>query len=368
MSDFDDALRDLYGDKEEMAKAFKDVVTLDTLLEINRKSKPLAFSKSSPRRYATPHGYLNPIYLASQMALHVSTPPSNDISTAVKAVSWKLIEYNVPVFFVGHDFASATVATEPPKDWLLSHLKWPLPAMAFFLPLDFMKAYTGQNIPFISTCFLPKGRHTAPTVDDGFCGGCIENNADRMLISWPVILNNLPIDYSSSYPTSHPFDKVMNVEDIVTDYRTEQNSFSGQSPTFMSVIDEMTDLPPEVDRQINSRINSLTIKLILSMTYASHYIEHGSCQRKAKIRRGHERSELWSPNMLGFKYRAKREPSTSAGSTGIVVDWHWRRGHIRDTPFGPLDQRPSDKPELWHRPRWIEPVLVNAKQINETQT
>lgn len=331
---------------------------LDEILKIHQDNRPKTLERCYPRRYVPAHGYLNPIYLGSQMACHMMTDPKNHIGAAVKAITWRLIEHQVPTYFVEKGFIAAVAATEPPGDWTLSQLRWPLEAMAFILPLEFIHGYAGRLIPFLSMCRLPKGEYKSPVPAEPanlIRPSTVINTAERMMISWPVIINGLPIDYSSSYPLTHRFDQVMtiSIDDVFVD---DVESNVTDKVTF-NVIQQLTAISVEEDKKINEKMNALAIKLILAMAARPEFVEKGQCLRKAKAKHGRMRDELWSPNIIGRKYRVKRGDSEASG---ISHRMHWRRGHFRDTPFGPLESRPADKPESWHRLVWIEPVLVNA--------
>jgi hypothetical protein len=72
--------------------------------------------------------------------------------------------------------------------------------------------------------------------------------------------------------------------------------------------------------------------------------------------------EFWSPNVIGLKYKLKREVARVVGGRFVVPErehgthasprMHWRRGHFRNQPVG--------KGRKERKVIWLEPVLVGA--------
>lgn len=100
-----------------------------------------------------------------------------------------------------------------------------------------------------------------------------------------------------------------------------------------------------------SEFENLAPKFVFNLLYAMaarpEYIETGKrigTHRKNK-------SEIWTPNIIGRKYAVKRSGESSGDHASPRM--HWRRGHFRHQPYGPnLTET---------KVIWIEPMLVNAK-------
>jgi hypothetical protein len=81
-------------------------------------------------------------------------------------------------------------------------------------------------------------------------------------------------------------------------------------------------------------------------------VEHGQCVRPQRIKRGRVKCrELWSPNLIGWRYQIT---TGSPAGTHANPRMHWRRGHIRNQPFG--------TGRTQRRLVWIEPMLIGAKE------
>ena len=116
--------------------------------------QPLAYKAVYPKRILTPTGFMSPEYYAltlwSQILVGFDTE-LNMLPHLTGLVSGLMqLEYRVPTYFVRSEFAQAVAQTEPPADFKLSEIRWPLPAMLFVLPTDFVLKTFGHLCPFIS--------------------------------------------------------------------------------------------------------------------------------------------------------------------------------------------------------------------------
>jgi hypothetical protein len=99
------------------------------------------------------------------------------------------------------------------------------------------------------------------------------------------------------------------------------------------------------DLSLLSIASTLLCNLLLVMDARKELLTPGRWNGK-KTSRG---LEFWTPNMLGKDYVLRRP---SAPGNGPSPRMHWRRGHVRQQPYG--------EGHSLRRPLWIEPTLVAA--------
>jgi len=230
---------------------------------------------------------------------------------------------------------------------LISDLKWPFEAMLFVLPEDFMKEYVGFRVPFIQVAKIRQGTHIGPQYSLGMePSPDIDNDHDKIGVAWNVVIKNLPVDYSSSYNLSASVSKMIHPTSFCNvgfEILRDRDSKS---------LAAYTHLSDEVEIGINARINSLVIKLMMVMTARAELIETGQVVRKArKVGTAREKPEIWSPNVIGWKYRSPVR-GEKGESTGVKLRMHRRRGYTRLQHYGPQNSKTKLK--------WIEPYWVNV--------
>ena len=130
---------------------------------------------------------------------------------------------------------------------------------------------------------------------------------------------------------------------------------AGFAESFMRRIEGLDRIEPHLspdkaDLQFLNWIADLSLKLVLVMGSAPHLLEEAKLERPERMKHGHCRPELWSPNILGKHYTIKKEYQGGTHASPII---HLRGGFTRMQPYGPRDN-PT------HRPKWIEPTLVGA--------
>lgn len=324
---------------------------LEMVFEIASEVTPEVLKVAMPRRYAVPTGFLNPRFNSALlcsffMENHVQGSATDMTVVLDRAIAYRLFDHLVPTYFVAEPFLRAVLATEPPKDFKLTELFWPMEAMVLVLPLNFMREYVGHDIPFLLVSKLEQGevRCKALPVVEG-----VEVPVPKIAFSWQVFQNGSHFDYAGSFPLTYDIASIVGT-DIFTDYTLDYKKelFDRIAP------EREPGLTREQDMELANKMYSLGVKLMLAMTARPQMIETGTCVRPAKIKHGRLRSELWSPNMIGARYQVLRAKTEHQGGTHASPCLHWRRGHYRYQKYGPGLTLRKLIP--------IDPVLVGATE------
>ena len=336
---------------------------LDKYLSKVADAQPLTMKATYPRRIVPPTGYLNPKYYSATLLseLFVGFEAELKMLPHITGIMDCLmhLEYRVPTYFVRSEFAQAVAQTEPPEDFKFSEIKWPLPAMLFVLPTGFALRHFGYCAPFISLTHSPKGRYpdclrNLPKCEMPLTAiNEIQNEVDRVNIVTPVYTKK---GYPLSYTGSYNMDMLIN--SIGETKFSDATLIEEERYAFPANMIDKTGLPSEADeREVATKLQSFGLRLLLAISARPALIEPGTLQRAAKLKKGVQRDELWNPNLIGWNYKAKRIASASTGRSHASPRAHWRRGHFRNSPYGP-------KPWTVETPRnlnWIDPVFVNAE-------
>jgi hypothetical protein len=116
------------------------------------------------------------------------------------------------------------------------------------------------------------------------------------------------------------------------------------------------DIDPKVVVGFNEYLQSIFLRLILMMECRPELVDVEEKQQKITINKGFgkvQAQDFYQPLWIGQNYRFKREGTVSSdGSSkqGGAKSPHWRRGFIRNQPYGEGRQQ--------RKLVWIEPVLV----------
>lgn len=375
----------------------KDTLRLleDGLQEHHPKTIKLCY----PRRILPPQGYYNPRWYGVSLCVLMrfwQEPEYNMLPHTTGALMALMqTKMGVPTYFLKQDYAEAVAQTNPPDDFRLTEIQWPLDAFLFVLPDAFVRQYFGWYVPFLTVARCAKGiyPHDAkplPSYDVDFTS-TIANAADRLLVHYPLYLyTRPPVDYTGAYPLTSPISVIQSAPWADATYYEESLSPYGKIEWATDGHKEPT---PEEEQELQRKVNSFAIKLMLALTAEPGYLERGGIARQAKVRKGVTvKDSLWHPNLLGWNYTAPRPPSdTGEHGTHASPRWHWRSGHmtyqvkgarsalvpVNDLPRKPVtdDIPPAERgkidwdkvsPEVsaafWasHALKWIKPVLVNA--------
>lgn len=119
----------------------------------------------------------------------------------------------------------------------------------------------------------------------------------------------------------------------------------------------------EADKPFLDGIGVIVFGTLLAMNARPELVEKARLLHRVPGKGDKPAREFWLPNIIGSKYKVKREvPKIVSGKfvveqrehgTHASPRLHWRRGHYRQQSFGP--QRRERKTI------WIEPCLVGAE-------
>lgn len=114
---------------------------------------------------------------------------------------------------------------------------------------------------------------------------------------------------------------------------------------------DVQDINPQVVEEFNEYLQSIFLRLILIMECRTELVDTES--QVIRINKGFSKEQaqdFYEPLWVGKNYRFKREDTQDIGGTHASPRVHWRRGFLRNQPYGQGRQQ--------RKIVWIEPVLV----------
>ena len=117
------------------------------------------------------------------------------------------------------------------------------------------------------------------------------------------------------------------------------------------------EINPKLIKGFNEYLQSIFLRLILIMQCRPELIDTQEKQQKITVNKGFGKAQaqdLYQPLWIGQGYRLKQEGTVNGDGTdnkqGGTKRPHWRKGFIRNQPYGEGRQK--------RKLVWIEPVLV----------
>ncbi len=318
-----------------------------------------------PRRIVPPGGYHSPklisVSLFTILGENGLKLRSGDFiaPTAITAqeIAYEITNLDVPTYYVSETLSRAVAATDLPAGIRIEELNWPMPAMVLGFPQRFMLEYLGLDVCYVYAARLAAGPHRSRHSP---FAPVIETPADKVAWFWFCWTERGLELFVSSFWCKDEIDQTL-ANYGYTDYTSAASDLVAQNK-------DSTD-----------KVSALMLKLLCVLNWRDNLIEPARCIRPAKFK-GAERTELWAPNIIGGKYRARRE--LAATGTHASPRLHWRRGHSTFQVIGkkadlvPVALLPRngsgeiDWPNLdevtherfWksHRRVWIDPILVGS--------
>lgn len=298
-----------------------------------------------PRRIQSPPGYHSVkcvsaglfTLLGNRVLKAAAGLMSVPTEIAAHVVSYQVIRYRVPIYFIDEQFVRAVAATDLPHDFTLQDLHWPMPAMVVGFPARFLQEYLGRDVCYVYAANCDAGDYSLAALP-----GCPTITVPRDKVAW-------------QFYSWHDG----NLESFVSSYFRQDRvdeTISNYSYTDYTGVKDEAGIA--TDKEITDRLSALMLKLLVILNTRPQLVEPGRCVRPQKMKHGRvKHCELWSANLIGKSYRTLRDDRGEGTHASPRV--HWRRGHVRSQPHGPR--------RSLRKPVWIEPVLVGL-QASATTT
>ena len=364
-----------------------------------REELPMLHRALYPRRIVPPTGYFNSKWYSASLAVMYRNwvMPENHMlpHTTGAMMSLFATKYGLPFYFVQPAFAEAVAQTEPPEDFFLKDIQFPMPAFCFVLPDSFIQRHFKYYVPFIGVATAPKGIYPGaarPFPKSEFpmeFATALLVEQERLVLHYPMYhAKSPPVDYTGNYPLEANLSSIEEAvfHDATPSENARYEAEYGKTYAFSFRPDEPKG---EEETEFQRKVTYFTIKLLLALTAEPEYIVPGGIQRKERRdRKGHiEREELWNPNIIGAKFRSDHGAGPGTG-THASPGWHWRRRRMTYQVYGkrtddfvyreslPKDEKgrvdwakvPEEtRQRFWrnHKLIWLKPTLVNAPDAPE---
>lgn len=292
---------------------------------------PLAWKAAYPRNITVPAGYADPRHYATSMIgslMAIQDPRMRQFAhMCAYIMGLSLVAHRVPTYFIAPEFAYSVANTDLPGDFKFAELLWPLPAMLFVLPDDFVKEYYGFYAPFLAVsttpaAIYPKQYARLPKTEFSYYEMEIKNA--RINMDYPIYKETeVPCDYNGSY----------RLTDGVEVFRTAQVNDSTEWERNVRGI-QVSRVGAPTDQEeadFTDKASQLAVKMLLTVAALPTMIENGRVTRPARANQQGKITlpEMVSPNVIGRTYQIPRKYSERVENSGgrAKPRFVYRRGH-----------------------------------------
>jgi hypothetical protein len=344
--------------------------------ELYEKEQPHIWQACYPKTYEGIGNYFSPKYIGAALAStlyyytasHKGLAPIDPNVDHAYIVTNFLIKYQVPLIFVTPELLAAAKNTSLPPDLKIEDLKLPFQAFVFVFENESIQSPLDGACNFIAISQQQKNiryeSNIAGLPDIGVTKNSInfftnaENNEN------PLFAAQLPTEEqdAESWITEN-VNEVLIIPQLSQNLKTEHPD---RNPQFIQSPTEHPDRNPQFiqsptehthgiaqlnsqDQQFLKDLRRIIIKLCLIIQARPNLISYGQKLKTVKNKKNNKITEYWTPNILGRNYQRKQEQENSV-ETNTSPRLHWRRGHLRQQPHGPLNSL--------RKTIWIEPILI----------
>jgi hypothetical protein len=311
---------------------------------------PELLAKFYPRVYESTGGYWSPRQCAAFLAHAAASGVRNGldhIDSAARLLMPALqlmVERRMPQFFIAPDLLEAVKRTDFPDEINWADLHLPFEQGIFMLPKQSFIHPEAGEVAMIVWARLQPGDYQPPA--PGIPVMTERYQSIRVLCLCPekarwyqAILE----DDRKPLRLRNPFDRS-----------------PGKIPqVFMGPLDVTLT---EKDADFCDRMFTIAFGTLMVMNARPQLVERGELSRR--VTKAGQTREFWTPNIIGGKYKLKREvPKIVDGEFVYEVQdghgthasprMHWRRGHHRFQACGAGRRERKEK--------WIEPTLVGSQ-------
>lgn len=347
-----EAMQSLNADFREVIQGISGRPLIKVIEEILDASFPELMKAFYPRVYEQTGRYHSPRACAAMMANVVAEMLRYGFQRA--ATAYRLLmpglaylrERRMPMFFLAPDLLEAVLRTDFDNDINWTKLELPYETGILMLPRGALVHPEDGEVAMLVWSRVAVGEHPGPWPgvpmqilrNDSFVilGACM----DKMIWYDSILTANVR--------------PVMRLHNLF--YREPGQPLPSTEKS--SPLD--SDLT-EKDSEFVEKMGVIVFGTILAMNARPQLVEHGKLIKR--VGKGEKAREFWSPNVIGARYKFKREvPRIVDGQfvktkrehgTHASPRLHWRRGHYREQPYGPK--------LAYHKTIWIEPCLIGAE-------
>lgn len=281
-------------------------------------------------------------FMCSLDVLGVTPTTPSQSETALFCVALKLAERRWPHFYVAPELFKAVSLTDPPEDTRWDDLPLPHEAALFMLPRRTLYHPTDGEVAWLAYARRRKGEPLDFKVGKHFWARECGNTTFTVCWECHEKRPNPPAFHTVLAADVNPY---IRKDDIALSFNAQAGATIDQHWLAIPV----TQGEPE----FMQLCTSLVFRLLLIMQARPQLVEGG--KPTGKRLSGAHQPEIWHPNIIGRTYSIPRRNVTSDPTAGgWHLRMHWRRGHLKQQPYGP-------KHEL-RKTLWIEAYVAGGTE------
>lgn len=326
------------------------------LIEVMEKTYPSLMKDFYPRTYVNTDAYHSPKGIAAFLANVTAETIRMGFDRTPNAYrlmmpSFKyLVDRKMPLFFIAPDLLKAVTATDFDGDINWVDLKLPYEHGIFVLPRGAFSHPEDGEVSMILWSRGGPGTYPPPT-EIGIPPLIVE---DTFFVITALCADK-GLWYDATLNAKHrPTLRLRNLF-----YREGDQAMPPANKFIVGLDEDLT----ETDSEFLENVGAILFGTIMAMNARPELYEPAKLERAIPAKSDRPRREFWSPNIIGRRYKIKREvprivdgkfvTSSNPSGTHASPRAHWRRGHTRQQPYGP--QRRERKTI------WIEPILIGVR-------
>lgn len=286
-----------------------------------KKKAPAIFHMCFPKHYADCEKFEDwrmPHLMAAASCVNALNDPEHitgyEASRNAYLTALRWMECDLPHFFIGEQMFEAIKQTNLPTDVCFHEIKFPYKCFAVSLPKGALK-FRGRNIAYIQLCDT-RGMvevydkpHLRPVELIGFTPR--------------LILTCATTDGRWFFAPGYMWDKIHLAVDLSPEELAADAHLSSQ--------EQGVEFKKE-DAELMQFVLRTALNMLLIMDALPELVEAG--HKMGIMRKGRESREMWSPNIIGKKYRFVQMSGEADKGTHASPRMHWRRGHYRRQGIG----------------------------------
>lgn len=346
-ADARDVIRSLTG--KPLVKAIEEILDKD-FPELMKAFYPRVYENTG--RYASPRSCAAMIAnVVAEMLRYGYHKAATAYRLLMPGLSY-LCERRMPMFFLAPDLLEAVLRTDFDDDINWTELSLPYESGILILPKGALVHPEDGEVSMLIWARVAKGDHPSPWPG----------------IPRPVLPNDCFIILGACPEKMIWYDSILtaNVRPVMRLHNLFYRE-SGQPVPAVGKSSYLDSDLSEKDAEFLEKMGVVVFGTILAMNARPTLVEHGKLVKR--VGKGDKAREFWSPNVIGARYKFKREVARVVEGRFVTAQrehgthasprLHWRRGHYRNQPVG------TGRKE--RKTIWIEPCLIGAELEKETK-